>query len=94
MSKVYEPPHGKTNKMIFAPSEDSDQPGQSMCAQCVGRDPGFLRTAKTVQTGRIWFCHEAAHISKFFLFLSFFDAMYVCTSLNYVVIKQIHSSKK
>ena len=23
----YEPPHDKTNKMAFAPSEDSDQPG-------------------------------------------------------------------
>ena len=25
--KLYEPPHDKTNKMICAPSEDSDQPG-------------------------------------------------------------------
>ena len=24
---IYEPPHDKTNKMICAPSEDSDQPG-------------------------------------------------------------------
>ena len=24
---INEPPHDKTNKMIFAPSEDSDQPG-------------------------------------------------------------------
>ena len=25
----FEPPHDKTNKMTFAPSEDSDQPGHS-----------------------------------------------------------------
>ena len=25
---LIEPPHDKTNKMTFAPSEDSDQPGQ------------------------------------------------------------------
>ena len=24
---VYEPPYDKTNKMTYAPSEDSDQPG-------------------------------------------------------------------
>ena len=27
MKKHFEPPHDKTNKMIFVPSEDSDQPG-------------------------------------------------------------------
>ena len=26
---IYEPPHDKTNKMVCAPSEDSDQPGHS-----------------------------------------------------------------
>ena len=25
--EIYEPPRDKTNKMIFAPNEDSDQPG-------------------------------------------------------------------
>ena len=25
--KYFEPPHNKTNKMTFVPSEDSDQPG-------------------------------------------------------------------
>ena len=39
-----------------------------------------------------WFCHEAAHISKYFL--SFFDAVYICISLNYAVIKQVLSSKQ
>ena len=27
---TYEPPHAKTNKMTCAPSEDADQPGQSL----------------------------------------------------------------
>ena len=26
----YEPPHDKTNKMVCAPSEDSDQPGHPL----------------------------------------------------------------
>ena len=56
-----EPPHDKTNKMAFVPSEDSDQPGHppslirvfavpsmGMRAQCF-----FMRTAKTDQTGRM-----------------------------------------
>ena len=34
-----------------------------------------------------WFCHEAAHVSKYLL--SFFDAMYICISLNYAVIKRL-----
>ena len=29
LSLTFEPPHDKTNKMICAPSEDSDQPGHS-----------------------------------------------------------------
>ena len=33
------------------------------------------------------------NISKYF-FLSFFDAMYICISLNYAVIKQVLSSKQ
>ena len=39
-----------------------------------------------------FFFHVAAHISKYFF--SFFDAMYICISLNYAVIKQVLSSKK
>ena len=34
--KHFEPPHDKTNKMILAPSEDSDQPGHppTFCLFC------------------------------------------------------------
>ena len=37
---MYEPQHDKTNKMTYAPSEDSDQPGHasSLCAQWVVED--------------------------------------------------------
>ena len=34
------------------------------------------------------------HIFKFYFFLFFFDAVYICISLNYVVIKQVLSSKQ
>ena len=46
---TYEPPHYKTNKMVCASSEDSDQPGHPpslirvfACAQWVAKDPSFL----------------------------------------------------
>ena len=40
---AYKPPHDKTNKMAFAPSEDSDQPGHlpsliSMRLRCPHED--------------------------------------------------------
>ena len=55
----YEPPHVKTNKMTFAPSEDSDQLGHpsSLISLCCPHeetlDPQLPieRTAKTDQTG-------------------------------------------
>ena len=46
-----EPPHDKTNKMICAPSEDSDQPNQSLrCPHEESVGPQLLieRTAKTL----------------------------------------------
>ena len=56
-----EPPHDKSNKMAFVPSEDLDQPGHppslirifaarsmDMRTQC-----SFMRTAKTDQSGRM-----------------------------------------
>ena len=44
MGKYIEPPHVKTNKMTFAPSEDSDQPSliSLLCAQWVAMEPSFL----------------------------------------------------
>ena len=46
-SQRNELPHDKTNKMVGAPSEDIDQPGQ--CAQWAAKDP----TAKTlIRLGR------------------------------------------
>ena len=42
--KHSEPPHDKTNKMTFVPSEDSDQPGQLRTQFC------FRRTAQTLIT--------------------------------------------
>ena len=46
--------HDKINKMAGVPSrEDSEQPGQPLCAQLVGKDPSFLHadTEDSVQTG-------------------------------------------
>ena len=37
-------PHDKTNKVVFAPSEDSDQPGHPHCPQWVAEDPMFLHS--------------------------------------------------
>ena len=57
-----EPPHDKTNKMAFAPSEDSDQPGTprlirvfAVCAQWVAEDPVLLHadSEDSDQTGRM-----------------------------------------
>ena len=69
-----EPPHDKTNKMICAPSEDSDQPGHlpslsesSLCAQWVSKDPRFLHADSEDSESSLgaqsfcWFCHVAAH---------------------------------
>ena len=55
----YEPPHDKTNKMVYVPSEDSDQSGHlkesSLCAQWVAKDPSFLHADSddSDQTGRM-----------------------------------------
>ena len=52
-----EPPRDKTNKMICAPSEDSDQPGirpvsseSSLCAQWVAKDMSFFFHADSEDT--------------------------------------------
>ena len=55
-------PHDKTNKMTFAPSKVSDQPGhpstqsdQSLCClheETLGPQVPVERTAKTDQTGQ------------------------------------------
>ena len=70
--KQIEPPHDKTSNMACAPSEDSDQPGQTpsltrvfAVASGAAKDPSFLHadSEDSVQTGRMpfcWFCHEAA----------------------------------
>ena len=52
---IFEPPHDKTNKMACAPSEDSDQPGNPLCAQLVAKDPSFLHadSEDSDQTGRM-----------------------------------------
>ena len=49
MQQLNEPPRDKTNKIAYAPSDDSDQPGRppsliasSLCAQWVAKDPSFL----------------------------------------------------
>ena len=70
----YEPPHDKTNKMTFAPSEDSDQPGHPpslisvfTCAHWVAKVAMFVHAESegSDQTGRAhmsfcWFCREVA----------------------------------
>ena len=56
-----EPPHDKTNKMAFVPSEDSDQSGHppslirvfAVRSMCMRTQCFFMRTAKTDQTGRM-----------------------------------------
>ena len=62
MLSKYEPQHDKTNNMVCAPSEDSDQPGHPpslirvlACAQWVAKDPSFLRADRedSDQTGRM-----------------------------------------
>ena len=93
-SKVYEPPHGKTNKVIFAPSEDSDQPGhspslikvfdvRSMCS----KDPSFLHadSENSDQTERmprliLVFAGRTCHFAGFVM--------------RRLIIKQVLSSKK
>ena len=42
LSEIYEPPRDKTNKMMCAPSKDSDQPGHLLCAQWVAKNLSFL----------------------------------------------------
>ena len=56
---TYEPPHDKNIKMIYARSEDSEQPGHppcpsesSLCTQWVAKDPSFLH-ADSEETGLI-----------------------------------------
>ena len=47
---VFEPPQNKTNKMILAPSKDSDQTGQSLrCPhkETLGPELPIKRPAKT-----------------------------------------------
>ena len=77
--KHFEPPYGKSNKMTFVPSEDSDSLGirpvwseSSMCAQWVDYDPSLLQadSADSDQTGRmprlIWvFAGHTGHFVGF-----------------------------
>ena len=59
--KLSEPPHDKTNKMTFVPSEDSDQPGHPpslirvFAVRSVAKDPILLQadSADSDQTGRM-----------------------------------------
>ena len=61
LSRIYDPPHDKTNKVACAPSEDSDQPGHSpslislhsALRGYLRTQAFFMRTAKTDQTGRM-----------------------------------------
>ena len=59
---LFELPHDKTNKMAYAPREDSDKAGHApsqsrvfACAQCVAEDPSFLHgnSEDSDQTGRM-----------------------------------------
>ena len=45
LDSIFEPPHDKTNKMVCAPSEDSDQPGH----------PPSLISVFNVQMKKAWF---------------------------------------
>ena len=76
---IYEPPHDKTNKMICAPSGDSDQPGHPpslirvfAVRSVVAKDPSFLHadSEDSDQTGRmprlIWvFAGRTCHFVGF-----------------------------
>ena len=56
------------NKIVCAPSEDSNQPGH-LCTQWVAKDPSFLHAGSEDSDLSLhwahmpfsWFCHEAAH---------------------------------
>ena len=41
--KHFEPPHDKTNKMTFVPSEDSDQPSLIRVSDQPGHPPSLIR---------------------------------------------------
>ena len=62
-----ESPHDKTNKLTFAPSEDSDQPGHPpSCPLSAMRrlsdwaDAQADLSLRWVHRSFCWFCHEAA----------------------------------
>ena len=81
----YELPHDKTNKLICAPSENSNPTGHppsliSLCAQWVSRDPAFLQADNedSDQTGQmprlIWVfagrtCQFAGFVMQRLIFL-------------------------
>ena len=62
VEKKNEPPHDKTNKMVCAPSKDSDQSGHPpslirvfACTQWEAKDPSFLHadSEDSDQTGQM-----------------------------------------
>ena len=81
VASIIEPSHGKTNKMIRAPSEDSDQPGHPpspirvfACTLWVAKDPRFLHadSEDSDQSGQmprlIWaFAGCTCHFVVFFM---------------------------
>ena len=76
--KQLEQHHDKTNKMTFAPREDSVWSEPSLCAQWVAKDPSFLHadiedwsdwvdgqadlSLRWWHMPVCWFCHEAANL--------------------------------
>ena len=66
---IIEPPHGKTNKMTCAPSEDSDQPWQSSMSIWINLGPlttYWAHIEDSDQTGRIWvFAGRTCHFVGF-----------------------------
>ena len=73
MATKFEPPHDKTNKMICASSEDSDQPGHlpSLSFRCalsgyLRTQAFFMRTAKTpIRLGGFQGWCESCHFVGF-----------------------------
>ena len=53
-----EPPHDKSNKMAFAPSEDSIQPGSDQFSHCA---QAYL-CLRWAQWPFCWFCHATAYV--------------------------------
>ena len=63
--KLNEPPHDKTNKMAYVPSEYSDQPGQQrLRSEWADAQADLSLHLGWAHMPFCWFCHEVAHFQN------------------------------